>query len=145
MPANSQDAPTFTTVAGPGAANSLYFSWDAGLVHYITLSTEMWFGTQSTDGKVNTTTMLKWLENDLIAANKNRANVPCTVHFDAAASDRILLLPRPARCALCSAGPVALRLLGGWGRGAALAALVKTTIRLYSHFINHFISFGVFH
>lgn len=79
MPANSEDAPTFTTEAGPGAANSLYFSWDAGLVHYITLSTEMWFGTRSTDGKVNTTTMLKWLENDLIAANKNRANVPWVI------------------------------------------------------------------
>ena len=86
MPANS-DAPTFATEAGPGAANSLYFSWDAGLVHYITLSTEMWFGTKSTDGKVNTTTMLAWLEEDLIAANKNRDTVPCTSRFDAATSD----------------------------------------------------------
>ena len=26
------------------ATNTMYFSWDAGLVHYIALSTELWFG-----------------------------------------------------------------------------------------------------
>ena len=75
MPSNS-DQPTFATAQGTGAGNNMYFSWDAGLVHYISLSTEFWFGVTSADKTVTTQTQLEWIEKDLIAANKNRANVP---------------------------------------------------------------------
>lgn len=58
--------PTFNTVAGEGV-NTMYFSWDAGLVHYIAISTELWFGIR--DGlKVDVITLLKWLEDDLKAS-----------------------------------------------------------------------------
>lgn len=67
---------TFTGANGE-APNTLYFSWDAGLVHYVALSTELWFGVKS--GAVDTKAMLAWLEADLAAANANRANVPWVV------------------------------------------------------------------
>lgn len=49
----------------------------AGLVHYIALSTELWFGVG--DLSVNKATMLKWLEADLQAANANRDKVPWVI------------------------------------------------------------------
>ena len=58
-------------------ANSLYFSWDAGLVHYVSISTEIWFGVG--DGKVTLQTQLDWLKKDLAAANENREAVPWVV------------------------------------------------------------------
>eukprot|EP01060_Flectonema_neradi_P026922 TRINITY_DN3654_c0_g1_i1.p1 TRINITY_DN3654_c0_g1~~TRINITY_DN3654_c0_g1_i1.p1 ORF type:complete len:533 (+),score=107.30 TRINITY_DN3654_c0_g1_i1:49-1647(+) len=67
--------PTFTTINGDTpTTNTLYFSWDHGLVHYISFSTELWHGV--TDSNVNPKTFLKWFEQDLIAANKNRDAVP---------------------------------------------------------------------
>ena len=78
MPTNAVPA-TFATQAGPGAANPMYFSWDNGLVHYISISTEFWFGVNSSDGAVTLATQLAWLEKDLAAAQANRANVPWVV------------------------------------------------------------------
>ena len=46
-------------------------------MHYIALSTELWYGVM--DQKLGNTTLdaeLKWLEQDLIKADSNRANVP---------------------------------------------------------------------
>jgi hypothetical protein len=51
-----------------------YYSWDAGLVHYIAISTEVWFGVGGID--VNRKSLLAWLEADLKAANANRDKVP---------------------------------------------------------------------
>eukprot|EP00040_Diaphanoeca_grandis_P037041 m.239430 g.239430 ORF g.239430 m.239430 type:complete len:515 (+) comp33745_c3_seq3:1506-3050(+) len=75
MPTNSVP-PTFLTLAGEGP-NNLYYSWDAGLVHYIALSTELWFGV--TDLKTTRETQLAWLEKDLQAANLNRDKVPWVI------------------------------------------------------------------
>lgn len=50
---------------------------DSGLVHYIALSTELWFNVH--DSKVNTQTQLDWLEADLKAATANRAKVPWVI------------------------------------------------------------------
>ena len=59
MPSNAVP-PTFATQAGVCPVNNMYFSWDAGLVHYISLSTEFWFGVESADGKVKTAQQLAW-------------------------------------------------------------------------------------
>eukprot|EP01061_Rhynchopus_euleeides_P006679 TRINITY_DN15726_c0_g1_i1.p1 TRINITY_DN15726_c0_g1~~TRINITY_DN15726_c0_g1_i1.p1 ORF type:complete len:536 (+),score=185.13 TRINITY_DN15726_c0_g1_i1:42-1649(+) len=72
MPSNADPA-TIVTANGE-ATNSLYFSFDSGLVHYISISTELWVGV-GTD-KVSNKTLLAWLERDLVAANSNRHNVP---------------------------------------------------------------------
>ena len=64
---------TFTTLNGE-TTNTLYFSWDHGLVHYVSFSTELWVGI--TDGKVNKTTFITWLKKDLKNANKKREEVP---------------------------------------------------------------------
>eukprot|EP01060_Flectonema_neradi_P029795 TRINITY_DN41_c0_g2_i1.p1 TRINITY_DN41_c0_g2~~TRINITY_DN41_c0_g2_i1.p1 ORF type:complete len:530 (+),score=144.80 TRINITY_DN41_c0_g2_i1:44-1633(+) len=65
--------PTFTTLNGE-STNTLYFSWDQGLVHYISFSTELWG--EVGDDKVNKTSFLKWLVKDLEKANTNRDAVP---------------------------------------------------------------------
>jgi len=72
MPSNAEP-PTFTSINGE-TTNSMYFSWDFGLVHYVSLSTELWFGT--TDGRSTKDSMLEWLRKDLVAANKNRETAP---------------------------------------------------------------------
>lgn len=73
QPSNAIPA-TFNTAAGEGV-NTMYFSWDAGLVHYIAISTELWFGVGNL-GKVGVESLLKWLREDLTAAQANRHNVP---------------------------------------------------------------------
>lgn len=75
QPSNA-DPPTFTTVNGE-TTNTMYFSWDHGLVHWVTLSTEFWFGL--TDTKTTKQTMLDWLRTDLVAANANREAIPWIV------------------------------------------------------------------
>eukprot|EP01062_Namystynia_karyoxenos_P021148 TRINITY_DN1801_c0_g2_i1.p1 TRINITY_DN1801_c0_g2~~TRINITY_DN1801_c0_g2_i1.p1 ORF type:complete len:548 (+),score=150.62 TRINITY_DN1801_c0_g2_i1:105-1748(+) len=77
QPVNSAPA-TFSTANGE-AANSLYFSWDYGLVHYVAISTELWFGVESKSPAVNKTTMLDWIRKDLAAANRNRDATPWIV------------------------------------------------------------------
>jgi hypothetical protein len=55
-----------------------YFSWDAGLVHYVAISTELYFGVEGgADG--NLKAMYEWIDADLERANANRANVPWIV------------------------------------------------------------------
>merc|ERR1711907_195710 len=59
------------------APNNWYFSWDSGLVHYISISTEIQGGAMLTRGGYKLVKdQYEWLEQDLIQANKNRANVP---------------------------------------------------------------------
>lgn len=72
MPTNAIPA-TFTSANGE-TTNSMYFSWDVGLVHYVSLSTELWFGV--TDNRSTTASFLEWVQKDLTAANANRENVP---------------------------------------------------------------------
>jgi hypothetical protein len=72
QPSNAQPS-TFKSSNGE-TTNTLYFSWNYGLVHYISISTELWFGVH--DDKVNLTTQLEWLKSDLAVANKNRAENP---------------------------------------------------------------------
>ena len=68
MPSNSEP-PTVTTAAGEGV-NTLFYSWDAGLVHYIALDTEI-FGPKG-QGGVKSPAMLNWLRADLGACAINR-------------------------------------------------------------------------
>ena len=72
MPSNAEP-PTYLSHNGR-TTNSLYFSWNHGLVHYVAISTEMWFGTG--DLTANLLTMLRWLRNDLKKANENRDKFP---------------------------------------------------------------------
>eukprot|EP01059_Diplonema_ambulator_P028959 TRINITY_DN47_c0_g4_i2.p2 TRINITY_DN47_c0_g4~~TRINITY_DN47_c0_g4_i2.p2 ORF type:complete len:561 (+),score=220.40 TRINITY_DN47_c0_g4_i2:44-1684(+) len=75
MPSNAVP-PQFATKNGV-TTNTMYFSWDHGLVHYIAMSTELWFGI--TDGNTTLDTFIAWVKDDLDKANKNRANVPWIV------------------------------------------------------------------
>jgi hypothetical protein len=75
QPSNAEP-PTFTTHNGP-TTNTMYFSWDYGLMHYVSISTELWFGVK--DPHVNLATMLEWLKMDLEEANKNRGVAPWVV------------------------------------------------------------------
>jgi hypothetical protein len=64
------------TLAGVGCRR--YYSWDAGLVHYVAISTEVYFGVSGgVDG--NLKAMYAWVDADLAKANANRANVPWVV------------------------------------------------------------------
>eukprot|EP00937_MAST-01D_sp_MAST-1D-sp2_P007861 g7861.t1 len=75
MPANDAATPTQTTINGK-APNNWWFSWDDGLVHYVAISTEVYFGVGPADGAAR---QFAWLEADLKKANANRANVPWIV------------------------------------------------------------------
>ena len=72
MPSNA--VPTEFNTSNGKTTNSLYFSWDHGLVHYVAISTELWFGV--TDNSTTLLTFLDWVKKDLEAANNNRENVP---------------------------------------------------------------------
>ena len=61
--------PTFKSENGV-TTNSLFFSWDYGRVHYISFSTELWFGVGGSG--TNASSFMTWLKKDLAAANKNR-------------------------------------------------------------------------
>lgn len=79
MPSNSGNS--ITTIATgancPAAPNNWYYSWDDGLVHYVAISTEVYFGV--TAPGVNVASQFNWLSHDLNQANKNRKNVPWIV------------------------------------------------------------------
>eukprot|EP00755_Sulcionema_specki_P004860 Sspe_Gene.31210::Locus_15406_Transcript_1_3_Confidence_0.250_Length_1816::g.31210::m.31210 len=75
MPSNAVPS-TFTTKNGE-TTNTMYFSWDHGLVHYVAMSTELWFGV--TDGKTTKDSFISWLKDDLKKANANRDAVPWVV------------------------------------------------------------------
>lgn len=76
MPSNGIPS-TVDTVAGAGV-NTLWYSWDAGLVHYVAIDTEIWDKSRS-QGNVSRAAMLAWLRTDLTKAQANRANVPWIV------------------------------------------------------------------
>jgi len=62
------------------APNVWYFSWDAGLVHYVSISTEIQGGAMmNRGGNQLIKDQFEWLEADLKLANLNRENVPWIV------------------------------------------------------------------
>ena len=75
MPSNAE--PLYFETHNGEAINSLYFSWDQGLVHYVSISTEVFFNVRDkhTDGEV----MKAWLRKDLKKANLNREQVPWVI------------------------------------------------------------------
>ena len=71
---NNMPSNTGTVVSLNGESpNNWYYSWDAGLVHYIALSTEAWFNPLQM-GRL--AAQHKWLMEDLAKANQNRDKVP---------------------------------------------------------------------
>ncbi|KAJ9463565.1 Purple acid phosphatase 22 [Diplonema papillatum] len=62
--------------------NTLYFSWDHALVHYISFSSELWYGVSSKSPVVNKETFITWLKADLEKANQNRHNFPWILIHD---------------------------------------------------------------
>eukprot|EP00939_MAST-03C_sp_MAST-3C-sp1_P004575 g4575.t1 len=76
MPTNTGNV---TTVNGV-APNVWYFSWDAGLVHYVSISTEIQGGAMmNRGGNQLIKNQFEWLEADLKRANANRDHVPWIV------------------------------------------------------------------
>eukprot|EP00750_Incisomonas_marina_P007646 INCI15019.2.p1 GENE.INCI15019.2~~INCI15019.2.p1 ORF type:complete len:838 (+),score=117.03 INCI15019.2:61-2514(+) len=77
MPANG--SPNVTNTSNGVAPNNWYFSWNDGLVHYVAISTEAWFGVGGGVGQVDLAQQYEWLKADLEAANANRHAVPWIV------------------------------------------------------------------
>ena len=72
MPSN-----TGMIVSANGVApNNWFYSWDAGLVHYIAISTETYFGINSVGDKNTCAKQFAFLQQDLAKANANRDKVP---------------------------------------------------------------------
>jgi hypothetical protein len=61
------------------APNNWWYSWDSGLVHYVAISTELYFGIKSVGDSNTCAKQLEWIKADLAKANANRANVPWIV------------------------------------------------------------------
>jgi hypothetical protein len=78
MPSGAS-VPNVTTTVNGEAPNSWFFSWDAGLVHYVAINTEAYFGVGTKPGQATIADQYSWLKADLTAANANRANVPWIV------------------------------------------------------------------
>ena len=76
QPVNS--VPAMMTSPAGTVPNTLYFSWDYGMVHYISISTELWHSITGKDGNITKDACVKWIEADLIKANlpENRAKYP---------------------------------------------------------------------
>ena len=79
QPSNDID---LTVVTDMGVApNNWYFSWNIGLVHFVTLSSEVYFlgyDTSNTESDLPAK-QFAWLEQDLQAANANRTAAPWIV------------------------------------------------------------------
>ena len=75
MPANAE--PGTVVTANGETTNSLYFSFDHGLVHYVSYSTELWEGVHT--DRVTKETFLAWFERDLAAVNRRRGATPWVV------------------------------------------------------------------
>jgi hypothetical protein len=73
---SAASVPNVTATVNGVAPNNWFFSWDAGLVHYVAISTEAWFGVGLKKGQATLEEQYKWLKADLEAANANRAAVP---------------------------------------------------------------------
>lgn len=63
-----------TTING-AAPNNWFFSWDDGLVHWVTINSELYFEAAQ-QAQQSIAAQWNWLRADLVAANANRANVP---------------------------------------------------------------------
>ena len=61
------------------APNSWWYSWDSGLVHYVAISTEIYFGVNAVGDNNTCARQLEFLKADLARANANRQNVPWVV------------------------------------------------------------------
>ena len=57
-----------------GTNTPLYYSWDAGLVHFLSFSTEAYFTNPMEWGYIES--QYNFLEADLIKANENRSKRP---------------------------------------------------------------------
>lgn len=67
-----------------GSGTAFYYSFDLGLVHYVAIDTELFaYGKETARSlsPVTRATQLAWLEQDLAAADANRAEVPWVVVF----------------------------------------------------------------
>ncbi|XP_067932184.1 acid phosphatase type 7-like [Watersipora subatra] len=64
-------------VPWPIPRNQMWYSFDAGLAHFISYSTEVYF----TDGQVYVARQYEWLQQDLAEANRNRAVRPWIIAF----------------------------------------------------------------
>ena len=89
---------TIATGASPSSPNNWWFSWNYGLVHFVAVSTEIFF-----DHPTLLPSMLAWLDADLAAAQANRTLAPwIIVHGH-----------RPCYCSCdgdCDAGATTVRL-----------------------------------
>eukprot|EP01061_Rhynchopus_euleeides_P018628 TRINITY_DN307_c0_g1_i5.p2 TRINITY_DN307_c0_g1~~TRINITY_DN307_c0_g1_i5.p2 ORF type:complete len:567 (+),score=241.54 TRINITY_DN307_c0_g1_i5:50-1702(+) len=77
QPVNSEPS-KYLTINGEGP-NTMYFSWNFGMVHYISFSTELFHApVEEYSLTVTKHTFLKWVEEDLKKANlpENRAKYP---------------------------------------------------------------------
>ena len=77
QPVNSEPS-EYETLNGK-APNTMYFSWNVGMVHYVSFSTELFhLPVDLYSWKVTKATFLKWFEEDMIKANlpANRAKYP---------------------------------------------------------------------
>jgi acid phosphatase type 7 len=77
MPSNSGTVKV-NNVENNETVNTLFYSWNAGMVHYVAMSTEIPFGISGDGGDLQQK-QYEWLEEDLKAANKNRDLVPWIV------------------------------------------------------------------
>jgi hypothetical protein len=59
--------------------NNWWYSWDSGLVHYVAISTEVYFGVKSVGDNNTCARQFEFLKADLARANTNRKNVPWIV------------------------------------------------------------------
>jgi len=77
MPSNSNNTNSTNGVA----PNNWFFSWNVGLVHYIAISTELYFGVpwNQQTGVPSAKEQFEWLEADLKAHSKIRHKVPWVV------------------------------------------------------------------
>lgn len=62
--------------ANSGSGSALYYSFDVDLVHWVSISTEVYWSQQDAAAA-----QLNWLRADLAKANANRASVPWIVAF----------------------------------------------------------------
>jgi hypothetical protein len=77
MPSTSGNVP-LDNVYGGTSKNTWYYSWDAGLVHYVSMSTEIPFGING-HGPDLQSAQYAWIDEDLARANENRHNVPWVI------------------------------------------------------------------
>jgi len=71
MPANLIAPYTQVTTDNGLAPNNWYYSWNVGLIHFVTLSSEIYFFYPNLIAN-----QWNWFKNDLVVANSNRSAAP---------------------------------------------------------------------